>query len=947
MKLGIFLVPLLLLNSAFAQIVVTVPRYGTEKDSLTITFDATQAGSAELLNYTGTVYAHTGVNTNLGNWQHVIGAWANNQNQPSLTRLDPNLYQLTIGHPRQFYSLTDTSEHIAALAFVFRSADGTKQTRPDIFVDLYQPGLNVVVERPLVSVQFGDPLRSPAFASVGDTVLVAISAAEIGTKVSIFMLAINNTQVAQTDSNHIDYDFVAVNYGVHEFRAIGIDTSGLADTSRFVIVVNPMIEDALVPLGTDNGINYIDNNTVTLALFAPNKKFVYLVGDCNDWKVNTTYFLKRQQTDTNNVIWWITLSGLTPGEEYAFQYLVDGELRIGDPYTEKVLDPSNDQSISSSTYPDLKPYPTGKTAEIVSVLQTNQSSYNWQTTNFQRPAKSDLVIYELLTRDFVTAHDYKTLIDTLSYLKNLGVNAVELMPIMEFEGNQSWGYNPSFHMALDKYYGSKNDFKRFVDSAHAKGIGVILDVVLNHAYGQSPLVRLYWDAANNRPTENSPWFNVSSPNTVYSFGYDFNHERKATQDFVDRVNRYWLKEYKIDGFRFDFTKGFTNTPGDGGSYDASRINILKRMADKVWLEDSTAYVILEHFAANDEEKTLSDYGMMLWGNLNYNYNEATMGYHDNNKSDFSWASYKTRGWTKPHLVAYMESHDEERLMYKNLQYGNSSGDYNVKNLSTALNRIKLAAAFFFTIPGPKMIWQFGELGYDVSIDNPCRVCNKPNKWEYYYDASRKNLYKVFAALTRLRQYDATKTTNFTLSVASSTKRITLSHPSMDLSVIGNFDVSALNCNPNFSRTGVWFDYFTGDSVNVTDPQMSILLEPGEFRIYTTVKLPTPEKGILIHAEKTQEVTVKEYSLRQNFPNPFNPSTTFSYDVPVESFVSLKIYNLLGKEVSTLVESIQQSGSYEASWDGRDKHDYAVSSGVYLARLQASHFTAVVKILLIK
>lgn len=135
--------------------------------------------------------------------------------------------------------------------------------------------------------------------------------------------------------------------------------------------------------------------------------------------------------------------------------------------------------------------------------------------------------------------------------------------------------------------------------------------------------------------------------------------------------------------------------------------------------------------------------MMTWGNNNYNYNEATMGYVST--SNFSNISYKAHTFTKPYSVGYMESHDEERLMYRNLQYGNKSSDgsYNIKNKLEALQRIKLAAAFFFTVPGPKIIWQFGELGYDFSIDFNGRVGNKPIKWDYYSDPPRNKLYKVF------------------------------------------------------------------------------------------------------------------------------------------------------------------------------------------------------------
>ena len=90
-------------------------------------------------------------------------------------------------------------------------------------------------------------------------------------------------------------------------------------------------------------------------------------------------------------------------------------------------------------------------------------------------------------RDFIAAHNYKVLADTLQYLKRLGINAIELMPVNEFEGNNSWGYNTSFHMALDKYYGKAIDFKKFIDLCHQNEIAVILDVVFNHAFSQNSL----------------------------------------------------------------------------------------------------------------------------------------------------------------------------------------------------------------------------------------------------------------------------------------------------------------------------------------------------------------------------------------------------------------------------------------------------------------------------
>ncbi len=954
--LKVFLFVVTAYSISFAQPITLDPLTPTQYDSIVVFLDTSQPGASELLNYTGTIYAHTGVTTNLGTWQHVIGSWGQT-NQPALTRLGANLYKLTIGYPRTFYSVTNPTEQILQLDIVFRSSDATKQTRPDIFIDLYEPGLNLIVQSPEIGIYTLDPPVSGAFVKFGETVPIIVNAVELGTKVSSLTLAVDGNQVAQTITNTITYDFVHSNfsYGPHTIKVVGIDTAGLIDSTSFILFSNPAYTNAPLPAGLRPGINYTSVTSATLALFAPYKDFIYLIGDFNNWRPESNYFLNRDSVNADSVVWWIEINSLSTGTEYAYQYWVDGEIVVADPYSEKILDPQNDQYIPSTTYPNLKPYPTGKTVGPVGIIQTAQSEYQWQATNYERPAKEKLVIYELLVRDFSTQQNYQFLIDTLSYLKSLGVNAIELMPIMEFTGNLSWGYNPIYHTAVDKYYGTANKLKEFIDLCHQNGMAVILDMVLNQADYISPLVAMWWDDANSRPAANSPYFNTVATHP-YSVFNDFNHESSATKYFVDRVNEYWLTKFKFDGFRFDLSKGFTQLNSGGnvglwGQYDQSRINILKRMADKIWDIDSTAYVILEHFADNSEETVLSNYGMMLWGNLNHDYNEATMGY----ASNFAGISYKNRGWANPYLIGYMESHDEERLMYKNLTYGNSSGTYNIKNLNVALNRMKLAGAFFFTIPGPKLLWQFGELGYDVNIDFNGRTGEKPIKWNYLTEPARAKLYKVYQALINLKKdYDVFNTSTFALDVSAYMKKINLYHSSMDVFIVGNFGVTELSTNQNFTRSGWWYDYFSGDSINVTNLTESISLAPGDFRIYTTTKLPTPEAGILLDVEQIDDEIPTSFTLEQNYPNPFNPTTIIKYSIPLvistegrNLFVSLKIYDVLGREIKTLVKQEQASGVYQVNWNGDDQLGNKVSTGIYFYRIDAGDFVQTKKMLLIK
>src|SRR6185436_18836789 len=210
------------------------------------------------------------------------------------------------------------------------------------------------------------------------------------------------------------------------------------------------------------------NTSATLVLYAPNKTSVVVIGDFTNWATNCAYQMKR--TPDGNY-YWLTLTGLTPGTEYAYQYLIDNNIRTADPYTQKVLDPDNDQYINAVTYPNLKPYPAGATG-IVSILQTAEPQYTWQVPSFTKPDKRNLMIYELLIRDFSAEHSYQSLIDSFRYLKNTGINAIELMPVNAFDGNESWGYNPDFYFAPDKYYGPKNKLKEFVDVCHLNGIAV-------------------------------------------------------------------------------------------------------------------------------------------------------------------------------------------------------------------------------------------------------------------------------------------------------------------------------------------------------------------------------------------------------------------------------------------------------------------------------------------
>lgn len=912
--------------------ITSSPALPTASNEVVITFDATQ-GNGNLAGYTGDIYAHTGVKIE-GNssWQYVIGDWGDNTTQPKLVRVSANTYTLAIAPSvREFYGVPE-NEIITQMCFVFRASTTSPQTE-NLFVNVVEEGL---------TVQINNPTPEDPFFDYESTISISASA----NSASSLILFVNNIEVASAEENEVSYSHTVDSYGLQWIKAVASDGSVEAKDSVY-FYVRGAIPVADLPQNVIPGVNVTGTNEVTLVLHDPpaKKEFAFAIGDFSDWLLNEDCFMNRTPDGTH---YWVTLTDLDPSKEYIYQYWIDGELKIADPYANKISDPWNDKYISSTNYPNLIEYPEGKTSGIASVFQLNTNDFTWEADGYTPPAKSDLIIYELHIRDFVEDDDIKTVLGKLDYLETLGVNAIELMPINEFEGNDSWGYNPSFYFATDKAYGTKNDYKNFIDECHKRGIAVIIDMVLNHSFGQSPFVRMYFDENAGewgQPTIDNPWYNETCPHPPYCWGYDFNHLSPHTENLIDRVAAYWLNEFKVDGFRLDFTKGFTNqtSANQGWNYNSERIAILKRYADYIWSVNPDAYVILEHFTENSEEKELAEYrsneglGMLVWGNMNYNYNEASMGWLSN--SNFSGVSYKQRGWSVPHLVGYMESHDEERMMYKNITYGNSSNPHhNIQNLDIALQRQKLAGAFFFTIPGPKMIWQFGELGYDIPIDFNGRTGRKPVKWDYFGVWGRRNLYNSWAELIALRKaFPSFSTDNFSVSLSGAGKTIILNHNEMDVVIVGNFGVTPTDITVTFPNTGKWYNYYAQTEYQVDNESQVLSLEPGEYRMYTTQYIN--RNDYMLSVDTNPQVDTSD-GLKV-WPNPATSQLTLLYQSSIAQHVSIALFNISGNQVSTIYKGIAHDGHNTVEWS-IPSH---VSSGIYLVVVQAENGRTVQRVVL--
>lgn len=864
------------LATGSAQI-TTLPDLPTAPQPVLITFNSAQ--ESRLGYFTGDLYAHTGViiEGETG-WQHVIGDWGNETNQPKLTHLGNGIYQLSISPDiKTFYSVP-SSEKIKQMAFVFRTADESRQTN-DLYVTVYEEGLVVKIT---------EPANNTIFKKNQPVTISASSSVDAG-----LILYINDILLNQTTGKNISATHTFTESGNNWLIAEATAGNETKTDSLLVFIREDGILETK-PVSYKKGINYPTDTSAALVLWAPHKDFVFVLGDFNNWQPDNNFQMKK-----DGDFFWLEIPNLQKGKEYLFQYFIDGEIKIADPYSEKIVDPWNDSYISAETYPGLIPYPAGETEGIASVIQPGQEEFQWEVAAFQIPDKNKLVIFELLIRDFTDEHTFKAVREKLDYLEDLNINVLELMPVNEFEGNSSWGYNPSFYFAPDKYYGPKNELKKLIDECHKRGIAVVIDMVLNHSYGQSPLVQMYMN--NWAITDENPWYNKESnfKNPSLTWGYDFNHESEFTKELVDSVNSFWMSEYKIDGFRFDFTKGFSNTPYGtnswGSEYDAPRIANLKRMANEIWSRKPDALVILEHLSDNPEEKELANHGMLLWKNMHGKYSEAAKG--NTGGSDLSGSIYSSWGWNEPNLIAYPESHDEERIMVECLNSGLSSGSYSTKQLTVALDRVELNSVFHLLLPGPKMIWQFGERGYDLSINRcengsvsyDCRLSPKPPRWEYLDNNDRTDLFQVMAKLNHLKQTaNEIQTGNFSYSLTGTVKWIRYSSGNDHLFALGNFGTQSSTFNFTFPNAGTWYRYFSKDSVDLATAGQVLSFAPGEYRIYSTRRLEQPGVATDI-SERT-----KENGQILIYPNPVQKEMTIYSG---KEFSQVTIYSTTGKKVA--------------------------------------------------
>lgn len=705
---------------------------------------------------TANLYAHTGVYVdNVKKWVNAP-TWGTNTDKYKLVNEGTNLWSLYIGDIREYYEITNPAQTVTSLCFVFRTAGKDIQTA-DLFLPVYEDGFQI-------------DLTSDATGNViaGETGYVNFNV--YVTEAADITLTVNNTTIGSaTNAQSLQQSYTFTSPGEYTVKATATNSSsGTVSTEQIFnyIGTSPQVD---YPGGTPKmGPVTNSDGSVTFCLGAQEKHHVVIMGSWNNYEYDASQVMNYQDTE-NGRYFWVTIPNLNPSTMYVYYFVIDGgQYYVADPCAQLILDKNNDNTnIRNRFATQGRPLPNFPTAQLngltnfASLYWGNISNYDWQVENFEIPDHNNLIIYELLFRDFTGTEGASSgngtvalALEKIDYLKELGVNAIELLPIMEFNGNQSWGYNPNFYMAVDKYYGTPKDYKQFIDACHQNGMAVILDIVFNQCQDH-PWYTMY-------PTNKNPYYNQVAPH-AYSVLNDWNQGNPQLQEHFRDILQYWLTEYKVDGFRFDLVKGLgTNesyaNSGDAATnaYNASRVAEMLSLQAAMQEVNPNAIFINENLAGATEEKEMSNTSYQLYSNMQINwanFNEAAcqfaMGYKSGSALTGMYAP-STNSYPFGSRVSYLESHDEERMAYKQTKWGETG----VKgNTAVSMQRLGSTAAQMLMLPGPHMIWQFQELGNDQTTkdsNNGNNTGNKKVNWALLDEPNHRGLYDNYCQLISIR-----------------------------------------------------------------------------------------------------------------------------------------------------------------------------------------------------
>jgi 1,4-alpha-glucan branching enzyme len=646
-----------------------------------------------------------------------------------------------------------------------------------------------------------------------------------------------------------------------------------------------------------------------------------------------TPILMRRNYDSDS--WWINVKLASGTYEYLYQFS-DGS-QIYDPWGRY-----------NGTY---------GSRFTVGGAGITADDYQWHNTTWQRPPLNKLVIYEMNLSEVLggyyhesswTQHNFKDLIQLLPYYDSLGINCLELMPINDFaavgSSGFSWGYDLNSDLALEPSYGNPADFKTLVDSAHGRGIAIIIDAVFNHLNGTGALWQMMPKLGSN------PYFKAYGsidprPNeSTTDLFQDLDHWTTQTQEYVYSALKNWIDQYHVDGFRYDFTTGIgwdAGAPTKGvpgwtykikSDYGGQIYQIAEHLSENPaifgysgltggWHESFRRRVFEEAAAA---DVPLDDIDSLVLGLGAYQGSDVP-------KLPFPYTSR-----TQP--VNMTVDHDELTMLYQMTKYAGISD-------SVARLRDKLYNTFIFTSMGIPFLWEGMEHAEPRGWANSdARMSFRPVQWNLGDSAFGQNHFQHFKKLIfqRLHNPALYEGTKHTLAKYGLPKTIVWGYDdslsSAKVMIVANMRPGPQTLtNVPWLDSGTWYDIFDQSTITVNGNSIDTFIIPGfNVRVYSNKS----NDMLLLGVNDKKGSLPVSYDLKQNYPNPFNPATQIEFSLKEKTHANLTIYDILGRQVATLVNGELAPGVHHATWYARN-----AASGVYFYRLSTPKFSAVQKMIL--
>ncbi|MCB0281273.1 MAG: T9SS type A sorting domain-containing protein [Calditrichae bacterium] len=708
-----------------------------------------------------------------------------------------------------------------------------------------------------------------------------------------------------------------------------------SDSVTFVVQAKSTVLSPL-PEYAEHGVtlpSVSSNDSVTFRLRVPGVNSVALkIAQEGQNPATGDAILMRKDPDSDN--WWINLKLSEGGYEYVYQTDLGGSFY--DPWGKW-----------NGTY--------GSRFYVGSAGLT-ADDYEWHSVDYEKPEPERLIIYEMNVSETGGGYfglsagqaGFYELSQLMAHFDSLGINAIELMPVMDFgsvgTSGFSWGYDLNSYFALEPSYGTPYDFKALVDSAHTHGIAVLLDVVYNHLNDPGPLWMMQPDFSKN------PYFK-SNDDLRYNedqlfFFKDLDHWTDETQEIVYKSLKMWIDEYRIDGFRYDFTQGI------GWDLEEPDYGILG-WADKIDADyDGKIYQIAEHLP----ESPALIYYSGLTGGWHDSYHDEVFDearFKNTTLSDFEskvidlsaypgndTPSSPTKYANRTEPVNANNNHDEQSLIYEMTNFQGVSMD-------DAIVRDKLYATLMFTSLGIPMLWEgqeFAESRGWSGLDGADKLSYRPVQWnllntdsgtdhfQYYRSLihqRRDNPALYRGELRKLYKYNTEKVMVWGFEDNVTDKKI--------MCVVNFSSGSQSITNVPWLSTGTWYSIFDTTAIVIdANPLPELSIDGFTALVYSN----KPDSIALSIAEPL--AVPSEFSLSQNYPNPFNPTTTIEYSINKPSEVEIIIYDLQGRRIQSLLNKKQNAGSYSVNFTAEN-----LASGIYYYTFKAGSFIQTRKMVVLK